>query len=69
MNRPAPIKTSPVCPHCGNPITPGGYALVCNTRGRSTTVQLPNFCTNRQCRSDRDDAAIAKAIADGVIDP
>jgi hypothetical protein len=68
MNRPAPIVVAPTCPACGNPLTPGGSAFLCSDTG-GKRVALPSYCADRQCQIDRDEAAVAKAIASGLIDP
>lgn len=67
--RPAVIRVAPTCPHCGNVLTPGGVAMVCAAGGKGGTRTLPGYCADRQCARDRDDAAIAHAIAAGVINP
>jgi hypothetical protein len=67
-NRPAPIQVSPTCPHCGTVLTPGGYAIVCSEAG-GARLPLPGHCASRECRTNRDEAAIADAIAKGVILP
>lgn len=58
----------PPCPHCGTPLTPGGYALACGSGGKSARIPLPATCTDRDCPQQRDNAAIERAIAAGVID-
>lgn len=56
------------CPHCKREMVSGGYATACTKTG-SVSIALPSYCANPSCRADRDAAAIAKAIAAGVIDP
>lgn len=59
----------PCCPHCGNPLSRGGVAVACGPRLTSTTIPLADYCADADCRRARDEAAIAKAVAAGVIDP
>lgn len=56
-----------VCPDCGGPLKLGGYALACGPTGGR--IKLPDYCASRECARARDDAAIARAVAAGVIDP
>lgn len=55
------------CQHCGNPLTAGGTAILCGPGGGR--MKLPDYCSDPDCRRDRDEKALARAIADGVIDP
>jgi hypothetical protein len=60
-----------LCRSCGLPIEDdGGVAILCGPEG-ATTLELPRqvLCTRRECRKDRDEKAIAQAVADGIIDP
>lgn len=57
------------CPSCGQPMSSGGFALACGRGGQSARILLPAICTDRACRAARDEAAMAKAIAAGVILP
>lgn len=57
------------CPDCGAEMQPGGVALACGGKAGSVRIQLPPFCTSRRCRSEKDAAAVARAVAAGVIDP
>lgn len=65
------IDERPVCPRCGGRMN-AGVAMVCGP-GVSGSIELPPVCASETCRvtgqRERDDAAIAKAIAAGVIDP
>lgn len=63
------MTTGPACPDCGLPMEFGGVALACGPHNKSVRVELPPWCSSVRCRSDRDAAAIAKAVATGVIDP
>jgi hypothetical protein len=56
------------CSHCGNPMEPGGAAIACAPSG-SVKVPLPPYCADRACQEARDEAALAKMIEAGVIDP
>jgi hypothetical protein len=58
----------PDCPHCGNPMTPGGAAIACGPDG-SVKILLAPYCADPACREARDEAALMKMIAAGVIDP
>jgi hypothetical protein len=57
------------CPKCGEPMTPGGFAIACGPGLTSTDIPLPDHCDNPECWRRRDEEAIADAIARGVIDP
>lgn len=61
------IDERPPCPRCGEPMI-AGAALV-NLGGRCEPVELPPWCTSQECQRTRDEDAIARAIAAGVIDP
>ncbi len=63
------LHVKPTCPECGTQLTPGGVALGCVPGGGGVTIPLPAYCADPQCRRDRDEAAIARAIAAGVIEP
>lgn len=56
------------CPACGQPMTKGGVAIVCGPRD-SGALPLPDYCSSRDCQRARDQAAIDRAVAAGVIDP
>lgn len=62
-----PPQFADCCQHCGTPLTKGGYALACGPGGGR--IKLPDYCADRECAKARDDAAIARAIAAGIIDP
>ena len=55
------------CRHCGTPLE-GGTAFVCMPGGGGQ-VQLPKRCPSADCQRQRDEAALADAIARGIIDP
>lgn len=57
------------CPDCGKPMKAGGVALACGPRGQSATIRLPDYCNDQQCKRDREEAVIQRAIERGVIDP
>lgn len=65
------IDERPACPRCGAPMN-ASAGFACG-RGFSVPFELPPTCTNAECRKagqrERDEAAIARAIAAGVIDP
>jgi hypothetical protein len=46
----------------------GGFAIGCGPAG-SVDIPLPAWCADEQCRRERDEAAMARAIERGVIDP
>ena len=45
----------------------GGTAILCGPAGGS--LALPPYCPSPTCRKARDEAAIARAVAAGIIDP
>jgi hypothetical protein len=49
-------------------MTPGGAAIACGPEG-SVKIPLAPYCADPACREARDEAAIAKMIEAGVIDP
>jgi hypothetical protein len=49
-------------------MTPGGAAIACGPSG-SVKIPLPDYCADRECQEQRDEAALAKMIEAGVIDP
>jgi len=61
------IDERPPCPRCGEPMN-ASVALV-NLGGRCESLQLPPMCTSAECQRGRDEDAIARAIAAGLIDP
>lgn len=56
------------CPHCGGEMKAGGFAIACGPDG-SVDIPLPATCPSRQCQADRSEAAMQRAIEQGVIDP
>lgn len=62
------VRYAECCQHCGNPLTPGGVALACGPGG-GARIKLPDYCADADCRRERDERAMADAIARGVIDP
>lgn len=56
------------CKHCGDPLTKGTVVFACGCNGDSYQIKLPDTCDSRACKDARDDAAIEKAIAAGIID-
>lgn len=61
-------KATEVCPECGDAMT-SAAAFLTGARGTCDVIQLPARCLSKACREARDDAAIAAAVARGVIDP
>lgn len=61
------IDERPPCPRCGEPMNAGRALL--NFGDRCEELELPPTCTSRECHRQRDEEAIARAIAAGVIDP
>lgn len=65
------VDERPRCSRCGGPMN-AGRAIVTLPRG-CQSLDLPATCSDPECRrrgqKERDEAAIARAIADGVIDP
>lgn len=61
------IDERPKCPRCGEPMN-AGVAFVCG-RGFSQAFDLPPVCESLACQQRRNEDAIARAIAAGVIDP
>lgn len=58
------------CPDCGGPLPKPATAILCLGGGQGGTLELPpGPCRSPECRQARDDAALADAIARGVIDP
>jgi hypothetical protein len=57
----------PACPRCGEPMKAGTALL--NVGGRCEPLDLPPSCDSLACRRGRDEEAIARAIAAGVINP
>lgn len=55
------------CRHCGTPLT-RGVAFVSGVAGCGE-VKLPAQCPSTECQAARDAAALADAVARGVIDP
>jgi hypothetical protein len=55
------------CPHCGGPLTPC-VAFLTSEDG-CERVELPGYCPSAECQKARDDAAVARLIERGVIDP
>lgn len=60
--------TTATCPTCGGPLTEGGTAFLC-APGGGRQLATPSYCPSKECRKARDDAAIARAIESGLIDP
>jgi hypothetical protein len=46
----------------------GGVALICGYGGLQRLRQ-PSYCGDPDCQQKRDEAAIARAVAAGVINP
>lgn len=67
MTRPAAIVVAPTCPHCGNPMQGGQAAIACFPNGKAMTLPLPPTCNDPDCHRARDEAAIARGIASGLI--
>jgi hypothetical protein len=57
------------CPHCGQPMTPGGYAIGCSRAATSVRIKLPDYCADPTCRTRRDEAALQRAIDRGLVKP
>jgi hypothetical protein len=57
------------CPHCGGPMKRGKALLNFGEDQPCEEMQLPPVCTSSDCQAARDDAAIARAIERGIIDP
>jgi hypothetical protein len=57
----------PACPHCGHPMRRG--MVFWTAKDGCDEFTLPPACSRPECQAARDDAAIAKMIAAGVIDP
>jgi hypothetical protein len=47
----------------------GGFALACRSGNESTSIPLPPWCPSQECREQRDEDALERAIHAGVIDP
>lgn len=71
MSREVEFDERPRCPRCGGPMDQR-FALACGRGGFSEQIPLPPSCADRECgragQAERDEAAIARAIAAGVID-
>jgi hypothetical protein len=65
------VDERPACPRCGGPMN-AGVAFLCGPDG-GAGLPLPARCIDPECtRADqkaRDEAAIERAIAAGIIDP
>lgn len=57
-----------VCPHCGGPME-SQSAIVCAGDGIGDRLTLPPHCTSKECQEARDEAALARAVESGLIDP
>ena len=62
------LITAATCERCGARLE-RGTARLCFGGGESGVLQLPGTCPSRECREARDAAALADAIARGVVDP
>jgi hypothetical protein len=67
FERESRAKATQICPHCGGPMTCG--AALVTSKDSCGVFQLPAQCLSKACREARDDAAIARAVEAGVIDP
>lgn len=63
----SPPVYRPCCEFCGDPLTPGGYALACMAGGKGGWMKLPDYCASAVCLRARYGPDIARAIARGVI--
>lgn len=60
----------PVCPSCGQPMTDIlAGVIACAGSGRHVDVGSSYACVDRRCQERRDETALARAIARGVIAP
>lgn len=64
------------CSRCDGPMEEdAGFAIVCGPDGAGGMIDLPvvRRCADEDCRravqAERDEAAIARAVASGVITP
>lgn len=67
--RPSPITATPTCDRCGTPLPAvAGIAILCGPGGGGVALRTPlGPCQDPDCRRERDEEAIARAVASGLI--
>lgn len=56
-----------LCPNCCRPMA-RVYARVCDFYS-GQRIRLPDYCPDTECRKERDELALKRAIEAGVVDP
>jgi len=63
------VGDAPICPHCGGPMTSDVALVNFGGKRKCERVVMPPHCPSEECRAARDEAAIARLVERGVIDP